>query len=390
MAKSGAVQAPPLSYEKSRMSDKSAAIMTDLLASAGVGTEGAHPWDMQIHDQRTYRRLLCEGVLGLGESYMDGWWDSHRLDECLVRLIRGDLRGKIQKDWRLVLHVAKAKLFNLQAGRRAFEVGEKYYNIGNDLYVAMLDSGLNYSCAYWKDARTLEAAQEAKLDLICRKIGLEPGMTVLDLGCGYGGFMKFAAEKYGAELTGVSVSTEQIALGTEMCKGLPITFELVDYHDVTGQYDRVVSVGMLGHVGYRNYRAFFETMHRCLKEDGIALLHGIGSNNCVTIGNPWHHKYIFPNNMLPSIAQLGRAMNYLFVMEDWHNFGPDYDRTLMAWDRNFEDAWPDLKHDYDERFYRMWKFYLLSCAAAFRSRSQQLWQIVMTKHGLPQPNCRLT
>jgi cyclopropane-fatty-acyl-phospholipid synthase len=372
------------------MSTKAETIMQGLLASAGVGTDGREPWDMHVHDRRAYKRMLYEGVMGFGESYMDGWWDCDRLDECFCKLIRGNLEEEVKKDWKTALHVGTAKLFNLQSARRAFEIGEKHYDVGNDLYRAMLDDRMVYTCGYWKNAETLGEAQEAKLELVCRKIGLEPGMTVLELGCGWGSFGKYAAENYGAEVTGVTVSKEQVALGTEMCKGLPVTIELLDYREVSGRYDAVISIGLLEHVGYKNYRTYMETVHRCLKDDGIAFIHVIGSNNRVTIGNSWFHKYIFPNAMNPSIGQLGQAMDHLFVMEDWHNFGPDYDPTVMAWYRNFEEAWPELKHAYDERFYRMWRFYLLSGAASSRARRTQLWQIVMSKKGRAQPECRVS
>jgi cyclopropane-fatty-acyl-phospholipid synthase len=372
------------------MSSKSETIMRDLLASAGVGTDGAQPWDMRVHDRRAYKRMLREGIMGFGESYMDGWWDCERLDECIAKLIRGNLEDEVKKDWRIALHVAAARLLNLQSTKRAFQIGERHYDVGNDLFKAMLDERMVYSCGYWKNAKTLDQAQEAKLDLVCRKVGLEPGMKVLDIGCGWGSFGKYAAERYGAEVTGVTVSKQQVALGTEMCKGLPVEFRLQDYREVSGHYDAVVSIGMIEHVGYRNYRDYMETMHRCLRDGGIGFIHVIGSNNCVTIGNSWHHKYIFPNSMNPSIGQLGRAMNHLFVMEDWHNFGPDYDPTAMAWYGNFADAWPDLRDDYDEQFYRMWKFYLLSGAGAFRARRQQLWQIVLSKKGRDQPDCRVS
>ena len=304
--------------------------------------------------------------------------------------IRGNIEEKVKQNWKLTLHFLTARIINLQAGKRAFEVGKKHYDVGNDLYKAMLDKRILYTCGYWKDAKTLDEAQEAKLELVCRKIGLKPGMKVLELGCGWGSFAKYAAEKHGAEVIGVTVSKEQVALGTEICKGLPVELRLQDYREVSGTYDAVISIGILEHVGYKNYRSYMETAHRCLKDDGIAFIHTIGSNHDTNIVNPWFHKYIFPNSLLPSIAQIGHAMNHLFVMEDWHNFGPDYDRTLMEWYRNFDEAWPELKHNYDERFYRMWKFYLLSCAGSFRSRRQQLWQIVMTKQGRSQPDCRVS
>jgi cyclopropane-fatty-acyl-phospholipid synthase len=260
-----------------------------------------------------------------------------------------------------------------------------YYDLGNELYCAMLDKRLNYTCAYWRDAKNLDEAQEAKLDLVCRKIGLEEGMTVLELGCGWGSFAKFAAEKYGARVTGVTVSKEQVALGMDLCKGLPVELRLQDYRLVQGQYDRVISIGIMEHVGYKNYRTYMETVNRTLKPDGIAFFHTIGANQSETNGDAWSNKYIFPNGMLPSIAQLSKAMEGLFLMEDWHNFGPYYDLTLLAWHDNFEQAWLGLKRHYDERFHRMWRYYLLSSAGGFRSRLQQLWQVVMTRYGSPQP-----
>jgi cyclopropane-fatty-acyl-phospholipid synthase len=163
---------------------------------------------------------------------------------------------------------------------------------------------------------------------------------------------------------------------------------LQDYREVEGEYDAVISIGVMEHVGYKNYHTYMDVVDRCLKPDGIAFIHTIGGNASITTGEPWTDKYIFPNGMLPSITQLGKAMEGKFVMEDWHNFGPYYDNTLMAWHKNFNDAWPRLKDKYDERFHRMWNYYLLSSAGGFRSRSQQLWQIVMTRPGTPQPECR--
>jgi len=363
-------------------------ILRDILSSAGISIDGKNPWDIKVHNKNFFKRILGGGSIGFGESYMDGWWDCDVLDECITKILRTDIDRKIKKNWKASLHVLKSKLFNLQSRRRAFEVGEKHYDIGNDLYRAMLGRRMLYSCAYWKGTDTLDLAQEAKLELVCRKIGLKPGMHVLELGCGWGSFARYAAEKYNARVTGITVSREQLSLGTELCKGLPVELRLQDYRDVTEKYDAVISIGMFEHVGYKNYGTCMKTVHRCLKDDGIAFIQTIGRNDCSTSMDPWIHRYIFPNGMLPSIARIGRSMNDLFVMEDWHNFGPDYDRTLMAWYDNFERSWPELRHKYDERFYRMWRFYLLSCAGGFRSRTQQLWQIVMTKIGRTRPDCR--
>ena len=369
---------------------KNKEVVEHLLSLAGITVNGDKPHDMQVHNEQLYRRLITDAALGLGESYMDGWWDAPAVDQLIERVLAADLEQKVKGSLKLKLQVLKSKLFNFQNRSRAFQVGEQHYDVGNDLYRAMLDKRMAYTCGYWRKARTLDDAQEAKLDLVCKKIGLQKGMSVLELGCGWGSFAKFAAEKYGAHVTGVTVSKEQVELGNAECRGLPVRIELKDYREVSGVYDRVISIGILEHVGYKNYRTYMEVADRCLKDDGIAFIHTIGGNISTTMTNAWTDRYIFPNGMLPSIAQIARAMEGLFVMEDWHNFGPDYDRTLMAWYENFEKAWPRLKARYNERFYRMWKYYLLSSAGGFRSRYQQLWQIVMTKTGRVQPDCRIS
>ena len=365
-------------------------VISDLLAGAGVSVNGTMPWDIQVHNDRLYQRLLSESALGLGESYMDGWWDCEGLDEFINRILRGRLDIKVKGNWKISLFALQTKLFNRQKRSRASQVGEQHYDLGNDLYQAMLDTRLNYTCAYWKNAKNLDEAQENKLDLVCRKISLKPGMTVLELGCGWGSFARFAAEKYGAKVVAVNISKEQVRLGRELCRGLPVEILLQDYREVDGEYDAVISIGILEHVGYKNYRTYMEVVKRCLKDDGIAFIHTIGQNTSKTHSNKWTDKYIFPNGMVPSIAQIARSMEGLFVMEDWHNFGPDYDKTLIAWYKNFNNAWPSLRDKYGDRFYRMWRFYLLSSAGAFRSRNQQLWQIVMTKTGTEQPDCRMS
>jgi cyclopropane-fatty-acyl-phospholipid synthase len=277
----------------------------------------------------------------------------------------------------------------LQKPSRAFEVGQKHYDLGNDLFIAMLDKRLNYTCGYWKNATNLDEAQEAKLELVCKKINLQPGMAVLELGCGFGSFAGYAASKYGVKVTGVTVSKRQVELGMELYKDLPVELRLEDYRNVQGTYDRVISIGIMEHVGYKNYRTYMEVVNRTLAENGIAFIHTIGDNISQTTTNAWSAKYIFPNSVLPSIAQIGKAMEGLFVMEDWHNFGPDYDKTLMAWYQNFENAWHNFAKNYSERFHRMWRYYLLTSAGGFRSRRSQLWQIVMTRPGSSQPVCRL-
>jgi cyclopropane-fatty-acyl-phospholipid synthase len=369
---------------------KSEMLMRDLLALADVQINGSRQWDIQVHDSRFHERVLRDSSLGLGEAYMDGWWDCEAIDEMITRVLIARLDEKIKQNLQIAFQVLKARFFNRQSSSRAYEVGEHHYDLGNDLYCAMLDKRLNYTCGYWKNAKNLDDAQEAKLDLVCQKIGIKPGIKILELGCGWGSFAKYAAEKYGASVLGLTVSKEQVALGMELCKGLPVELRLQDYREVEGKFDAVISIGVMEHVGEKNYRTYMQVVDRTLKDDGIAFIHTIGGNNSIITGEPWSDKYIFPNGMLPSIAQLGKAMEGLFVMEDWHNIGPNYDPTLMAWHANFEKAWPGLRDKYGDRFYRMWRYYLLSSAGSFRARYQQLWQIVFTRQGTLQPDCRFS
>jgi len=359
------------------------AFLCHLLAQAGLTVNGPNPWDPQVHDEAFYPRTLRQRSLGLGEAYLDGWWDCQQLDVFFHRLFGARLDEHVRITFGLALKLLPAVLFNAQSRRRAFIVGQKHYDIGNDLYERMLDTRMTYTCGYWQGADTLDQAQTQKLDLVCRKLGLQAGQTVLDIGCGWGSFCRFAAENCGASAVGVTVSKKQVALGKQRCGGLAVELRLQDYRELQGRFDHVVSLGMFEHVGYKNYRTFFEVAHRCLKEDGLFLLHTIGANEATTGTDPWIDKYIFPNSTIPSVAQIGRAIEGLFVVEDWHNFGVDYDKTLMAWHANFERAWPQLQKTYGQRFGRMWRYFLLASAALFRSRKSQLWQVVLSKRGLP-------
>lgn len=363
------------------MSERFKTFIIDLLAQCDIEVNGSRPWDLQVHDERLYRRIVTSGSLGLGEAYIDGWWDAGAVDQFLYKVLVNDLQSKIRVDLALAVLTIKGILFNRQRTAPA-EVAEKHYDRGNDLYERMLDPRMIYSCGYWKDASTLAQAQEAKLDLICRKIGLQPGMRLLDIGSGWGGLLKFAAERYGAIGLGVTVSREQLAYANASRGDLPFETRLMDYMDLTGKFDRIVSVGMFEHVGYKNYNAYFAKVRTLLADDGLFLLHTIGGNLTRKHGEPWLDKYIFPNGMLPSPRQITSAVEGQLVMEDWHNFGPDYDPTLMAWHANFEAAWPELMDRYGERFYRMWRYYLLCCAAIFRARWAQLWQVVYSRDGV--------
>ena len=356
-------------------------VLRALADAAHIRFNGDAPWDIQVHDPETYHRILSRGSRGFGEAYMDEMWDADRLDQLFHRLLRSDTDNSIHRvrRGRYLLAVLRQRLFNLQSVHRAFQVGEQHYDIGNDVFEAMLDSGMNYSCAYWPGAADLEQAQRNKLDLICRKLELQQGERLLDIGCGWGGMARYAAQQYGVEVTGITVSREQLALAQERCRGLPVTLQLLDYRELRGRFDKIVSIGMFEHVGAKNYPAYFDTISRLLDDDGLCLLHTIGFHRTTATSDPWMDRYIFPNGHLPSSRQLTDVLEGRFLIEDWHNFGLDYDRTLMAWWDNFNRAWPRLKARYDRRFYRMWKYYLLSCAGMFRARQGQLWQLVLSK-----------
>ena len=360
-------------------------VLRELVGLAGVKFNGENPWDIQVYDDEVFSRVLSYGSLGFGESYMEGFWDSHALDDLFYRLLSYDIEEKFV-GWarvRLFGEVIRHRVFNLQSYQRAFQVGEQHYDTGNDIFEAMLDSSMSYSCGYWQNATNLEQAQNAKLDMICRKLELKTGDTLLEIGCGWGGLAYHAAKYYGAKVTGITVSKEQQKLAQERCTGLAVNIELTDYRKLEGEFDKIVSVGMFEHVGQKNYSVYFDKASRLLKDDGLFLLHTIGNYKTIPMIDPWIDKYIFTNGKLPSAAEITSELNDRFLIEDWHNFGHDYDKTLMAWWENFDSAWPELEPKYGKRFYRMWKYYLLSCAGFFRSRQGQLWQLILSKRSRP-------
>lgn len=355
-------------------------ICDELLAQAGIEINGSHPYDIQVTNPKFYKRVLHQGSLGLGESYMDGWWHCARLDEFIKRVISADLESSLKLNLQDMLRIAGARLVNHQSKKRAWIVGKEHYDLGNDLFTLMLDPWMQYSCGYWKEAKTLHEAQQSKLKMICEKLQLKPGMTLLDIGCGWGGLAAYAAEHYGVKVTGLTISAEQQQFARSRCGHLDVEILLEDYRDLKSQFDRIVSVGMFEHVGPKNYDTYFQAVNRNLHPDGIFLLHTIGSNKTDLNVDPWIDKYIFPNGCLPSVRHIAEASEPWFVMEDWHNFGCDYDKTLMAWESRFQASWQQLEERYTPRFRRMFTYYLNACAGAFRARNIQLWQVVFT-HG---------
>lgn len=356
-------------------------VIWDIFDGVGIQINGPNPWDIQIFDEKAFHLILSKWSLGLGEGYMNGFWDCLDLEELLYRLLKNDHNEKIRGMAKLglVCEVLRAKTTNLQSRSRAFMVGKSHYDAGQDVFSAMLDKEMIYSCGYWEHAQDLDRSQLDKMELICKKLQLNPGETLLEIGCGWGGFARYAAQNYGVRVLGITVSKEQCAIAREKCRDVDVEIRLQDYRDLRGEFDKIVSIGMFEHVGEKNYKEYFKIASMLLADDGIFLLHTIGSDVTTLRTDPWIEKYIFPNGKIPSIAEVGKAFENHFILEDLQNIGPDYEKTLLAWHDNFLKTWHEYSEKYDQVFYRMWRYYLLGCAAYFKSKQGQLWQMVFTK-----------
>ena len=358
---------------------------SEFLATLDIEIDGSRPWDIKVYNPDLYKSILFNGTLGFGESYMKGWFDCDRLDLFFEKILSSGIYNEIG-GIPSYFGKMKSKLRNLQSISRAFQVAEHHYDIGNDLFSLMLDKTMMYTCGYWtKDVSTLEESQLAKLDLVAKKLDLKAGMKVLDIGCGWGGAAKYFANNYGVTVVGISISKEQIEYAKQNSDNMGVEFRLMDYRNLDEKFDAIYSIGMFEAVGYKNYKDFFEVIRSCLKEEGAFLLHTIGGNETTTTADPWIAKYIFPNGMMPSAEQIAKASEGVFIFDDWHNIGPHYDKTLMCWYDNFVDNYEQIKEKYDNEFYRMWTYWLLSSAANFRSRSLQLWQVLFSIEGSKRP-----
>lgn len=354
-------------------------------ADLTVGTNDGY--DVVVRDPHVYSRWLTSGSLGLGETYMDGGWDSPHLDVVFAKLQRlsATEKRKLFRSWQTVALVAASRAANRQSERRATMVTQGHYDLGNDFFAAWLDEQMMYSCAIWEDGDDLAAAQRRKLDTVARKLRLDRGMRVLDVGCGWGGAARYLAESYGVHVTAVNIAQEQLARARAHCQGANVEVHECDYRQLRARFgersfDAVYSIGMIEHVGWKNYPRYMDETSGLLREGGRSLIQTIGATRSLTqVADPWLDRYIFPNGMLPSIAQLASAAERRLVMEHVENFGPHYDRTLMAWDQRFSAYIAKGNHNHTPRFVRMWHYYLLSCAGMFRSRASQLWQLVLSR-----------
>lgn len=358
------------------------------LSKAGIDVNGGKPWDIQVNNHQFFERISGEPSIGAGESYMEGWWECEKLDEMFYRLLRFVSPDEIYHGLTKIGFIIKNILINPQSRERSLEVADVHYNLGNDLYEVMLGKSMAYTCAYWNDqATSLDEAQFAKYDLICRKLHLQAGERVLELGCGFGGFSRYAAEKYGVDMVAVNISHQQILFARELCRHLPVQLfecdyrEFKEYNSSNIKFDKVVSIGLCEHVGYKNYRVLMEIVRQNLKDDGLFLLHTIAKNISNHFTDPWIQKYIFPQAELPTLQWLCAAAEPCFITEDVHNLSVNYDKTLLAWCENFEKNWEILQGKYNDQFRRMWRYYLLSSAGGFRSRTMQLYQLVLSPYG---------
>ncbi len=332
------------------------------------------------------RYLKRSGLYGLGEAYMNGEVHLDRLDELLEEIIvRTDILPAKYSP-RVLWHLLRELWLNPQRGKGIFEVAQRHYDLGNDLFSAMLDSSMSYTCGIWRGARNLEEAQNTKLDLICRKLELKPGMKVLDIGCGWGNFAAYASARYGVSVVGLTVSKEQAVLARERCEGLPVEILLQGYEGFSGQFDRIVSIEMIEAVGKKNLSRFFSMIDRCLVKDGRFLLQAISGETFTRSSHRaldqfviWLLRYIFPNGYLPTLKEITQPAQGAFVIEHMENFGLDYEKTLAAWQSNFERSWGSLAPRYGDRFRLMWRYYLCGCRALFRRRMVHLYQVVYRK-----------
>jgi len=374
------------------MSNLARKLVTNLFSRAGVTVNGPNPWDPQVHDTGFFDRVLTGGSLGFGESYMDGAWDVEQLDALVRRIIQVKATGSSVVTLNRFWHDLKSRLVNLQTRKGSLAIAEAHYNLDHRLYQQFLGPYNQYTCCFFNKAKTLEEAEVEKLEMICNKLQLKPGDKVLDIGCGWGGFARYAAQTRNCKVTGISISREQIAYARKYTAGLPVEIVESDYRDLprlyaSGHFDKVAIIGMIEHVGYKNYRQLFEIVHQLLNDEGIFLLHTIGNSATTTVVDPWIEKYIFRNSMAPSMAQLAKSAEELLVIQDWENYGHYYGPTLAAWHRNFNENWENIRtiegaQRFDERFRRMFNYYFLACKAGFETEHVYLWHLVMTKQGM--------
>jgi cyclopropane-fatty-acyl-phospholipid synthase len=343
-----------------------------------------------LRDARAVRRLVLNPTLSVGESYMDGGLTAvgcgvYEVLDVLVTNLAANGNHPIA-NLRQAVGVVKRRIDQFNPAGRAQRNVAHHYDLNGRLYSLFLDRDRQYSCAYFpRGDETLEEAQAAKKRHIAAKLRLDrPDLSVLDIGSGWGGLALTLARDYGARVTGITLSTEQLNESRERAaaEGLEdrVSFELLDYRAMDRRFDRIVSVGMFEHVGVNHYGQFFETVRRCLKPDGVTLLHYIGRFDAPGTTNAWITKYIFPGGYCPALSEvMARIEKSGLVTDDVEVLRLHYAETLKAWRANFDKHREEIKKLYDERFCRMWEFYLIGSELSFRYDYNMVWQIQMAR-----------
>jgi cyclopropane-fatty-acyl-phospholipid synthase len=354
-------------------------LVAAVLRTAGIHLGGDQPWDVQVTDPRFYSSVLLRGSLGFGESYMRGWWHVEDLEEVAYRLSRAGLHWVARALPPHLVALAAASFSNRQTRTDSVNLVDRHYNLGNDLFRGFLGRSMVYSCAYFDDTESLDRAQELKLDLICRRLGLKAGERLLDIGGGWGEFARHAALHYGCHVTSINIADEQIRHARERCAGLPVEIVKCDYRDLRGSFDKVAVIAMLTHVGHSNYRRFMTIVHDCLATGGRVLVETLGSRISKVNCEPWTNRYIFPGGVVPSLRQIDRAADGLLARTEVTEFGHHYVPTLRSWNANLHASWPQLAGRYPETTRLMLGYFFLTVAGAFRAGHLKYWHVQLQK-----------
>jgi cyclopropane-fatty-acyl-phospholipid synthase len=354
-------------------------IVEKAFASAGVAINGQNPCDISVKDDRFYRAVLQKGSLGLGESYMDGWWSCDDLEEMASRMIGSGLYKFSLRMPIYLLPNLRDNVFNQQSKEMSLRVADRHYAMGNEMFFGFLGKHKNYSCGYYSGTGDLDEAQRLKLDKVCKLLDLQPGDRLLDIGGGWCEFARYAATHYGCEVVSINITDEQIAFAREYCKGASVEVRKCDYRDITGRFNKIAVLAMLTHVGRKNYRKFLEIAHGALEPHGTLLIESVGGHKSHSNCEAWIDKYIFPGGVVPCLSQIDAAASGLFQRTVTDEFGSSYVLTLRAWHRNLIQAWSAHEGRYGERVRRMFEYFFLTTAGSFRARYLLHWHILLKK-----------
>ena len=364
----------------------------DLFSQVEIEVNGSNPWDPQVHNPAAYNMMVSRGSVGLGETYMHGYWDCEQLDQFFARVTSVDLRKLIPVNFPTVSLAVGAYLKNRQLPKAAWEVGRMHYDLPDEVWEATLDSAMTGSCAYYRNPTdTLEEAQLNKCRMTLDKVGLKSGHSLLDIGVGWAAFSGLAAQEYGAHPIGITVSEGQKAyIHKRYGEAIDVRVNPWQETELREPVDCIVSAEMFEHVGSDNYRSFFEFCRRSIKEDGLMNLHTIVRHTPSKHIDPWMDKYIYPGGCIPTLGQITTAVHGLFHVVDVHDIGGHYPATLRAWMDNFRRNWDSVKSLGSARlgmdpevFCRMWLYHYMASAGGFMSSRISVHQIVLSPNGVP-------